>query len=106
MVALVLPLLLLHSHAFFPVALGQKTNSCIDLAARVLRRNRPEFILVPDAGDHNNFVTSRVEVALDWTHIRAILDPACLKFFLVEYGPRKQLVAEERYIRDRTEYTI
>ena len=67
-------------------------SSCAGLVRRVLGRNRPEFMLVPDAvPDPNNFVTSEVEVALDWRHLHDLLRPApCLAFYLLEYGPRKR----------------
>ena len=72
---------------------SDNNQECRSLAERVLRRNRPEFLLVPDPRDLNNFVTSEVEVSFSWGHLHGLLDPSCVRFYLLEYGPEKDLSA-------------
>ncbi len=92
----VLPFLL----AVIGAAAATDFAKCKSLTEKVLAKNRPEFVLVPNDRDANTFVTSRVEVSISWSHIDALLDKSCVRFYLLEYGPDPDAVRGGRTKRE------
>ena len=66
-------------------ARSASTEECLDTARSILERNSPEFVLIPDEGGYNTFITTSVKVNVDWSHLATILDESCIGSYLLEY---------------------